>query len=113
MVGICNAATWRAVRHTSSCAVWLDAGPSLRTVIVGDRRKESRALNRTPLRLAMRLLVVDDDMELCSMLRDYLQESGFSVDFEADGARGVSRTQSEFYNLVIQIGRASCRARVA
>ena len=35
------------------------------------------------------------------MLRDYLQESGFSVDFEADGARGVSRTQSEFYNLVI------------
>ena len=35
------------------------------------------------------------------MLRDYLQESGFSVDFEADGARGISRTQSVFYNLVI------------
>lgn len=35
------------------------------------------------------------------MLRDYLQESGFSVDFEADGAGGISRTQSEFYNLVI------------
>src|ERR1035441_3834991 len=49
----------------------------------------------------MRLLVVDDDMELCSMLRDYLQESGLSVDFEADGARGISRMQSEFYSLVI------------
>ena len=35
------------------------------------------------------------------MLRDYLQESGFSVDFEADGARGISRMQSEFYSLVI------------
>ena len=35
------------------------------------------------------------------MLRDYLQESGFAVDFEADGARGISRTQSEFYSLVI------------
>jgi DNA-binding response OmpR family regulator len=40
-------------------------------------------------------------MELCSMLRDFLQESGFSVDFEAEGARAISRTQSEFYNLVI------------
>src|ERR1039458_7444967 len=101
MVGICNAATWRAVRHTSSCAVWLDAGPSLRTVIVGDRRKESRTLNRTPLRLAMRLLVVDDDIELCSMLRDYLQESGCCAAYGSHRARGVSRTQSEFYNLVI------------
>ena len=35
------------------------------------------------------------------MLRDFLQESGFSVDFEAEGARAIYRTQSEFYNLVI------------
>lgn len=35
------------------------------------------------------------------MLRDFLQESGFSVDFEAEGARGIARTQSESYNLVI------------
>jgi len=57
---------------------------ALRAVIVSERRKEPGSLNKTPLRLATRLLVVDDDMELCSMLRDYLQESGFSVDFEAD-----------------------------
>ena len=49
----------------------------------------------------MRLLVVDDDMELCSMLRDFLQESGFLVDFETDGARGISRTQSVVYSLLI------------
>ena len=35
------------------------------------------------------------------MLRDFLQESGFSVDFEADGARGISRTQSVVYSLLI------------
>src|ERR1035437_7238439 len=48
----------------------------------------------------MRLLVVDDDMELCSMLRDVLQESGFSVDFETAGARGHSRALSELYDLL-------------
>ena len=35
------------------------------------------------------------------MLRDFLQESGFTVDFEADGARGISRTQSVVYSLLI------------
>ena len=35
------------------------------------------------------------------MLRDFLQESGFSVDFEADGERGISRAQSEVYSLLI------------
>ena len=49
----------------------------------------------------MRLLVVDDDVELCSMLRDFFRESGFSVDFEADGVRGIARTQTERYSLVI------------
>jgi two-component system, OmpR family, response regulator CpxR len=49
----------------------------------------------------MRLLVVDDDMELCSSLRELFQESDFSVDFEADGVRGLARTQNESYNLLI------------
>jgi two-component system response regulator CpxR len=49
----------------------------------------------------MRLLVVDDDTELCSMLRDFFREAGFSVDFEADGVRGIARTQTERYSLVI------------
>jgi DNA-binding response OmpR family regulator len=49
----------------------------------------------------MKLLVIDDDMELCSMLRDFLQDVGFVVDFEADGIRGLARTQSEAYDLLI------------
>ena len=35
------------------------------------------------------------------MLRDFFQESGFLVDFETDGERGISRTQSAVYSLLI------------
>ena len=35
------------------------------------------------------------------MLRDFFQESGFLVDFETDGERGISRTQSVVYSLLI------------
>jgi DNA-binding response OmpR family regulator len=49
----------------------------------------------------MKLLLVDDDMEMCAMLQELFWESGFSVDFEADGGRGISRAQNQFYNLLI------------
>jgi len=35
------------------------------------------------------------------MLRDFFRDSGFSVDFEADGVRGIARTQTELYSLII------------
>ena len=35
------------------------------------------------------------------MLRELFRESGFCVDFEADGVRGIARTQTERYSLVI------------
>jgi DNA-binding response OmpR family regulator len=49
----------------------------------------------------MRLLVVDDDAELCGMLRELLEESGYQVDFESDGFRGFSRSQTGIYDLLI------------
>jgi two-component system response regulator CpxR len=49
----------------------------------------------------MRLLVVDDDMELGSMLCDLFQEAGFSVNFEPDGERGIARVQTEPFDLLI------------
>ena len=49
----------------------------------------------------MRMLLVDDDADLCSMLRDYFQQSGFFVDFEVDGRRGLERAQAEPYDLLI------------
>jgi len=49
----------------------------------------------------MRLLVVDDDVELSGMLRELLEESGYQVDFESDGVRGFRRSQTETYDLLI------------
>ena len=37
----------------------------------------------------MRILVVEDDVRLRGMLRDYLCEEGFAVDEAADGGDGV------------------------
>jgi two-component system, OmpR family, response regulator CpxR len=44
---------------------------------------------------------VDDDADLCLMLRDLFQELDFAVDFEADGAHGLARAQAEVYDLLI------------
>jgi two-component system, OmpR family, response regulator CpxR len=49
----------------------------------------------------MRLLVVDDDIELCLMLGDLFRDSGFRVDFETDGAVANRRMQREIYDLLI------------
>jgi two-component system response regulator CpxR len=49
----------------------------------------------------MKFLVVDDDTEHCGTLRALFEESGYLVEFEADGARGLRRTQTESYDLLI------------
>ncbi|MCG6552154.1 MAG: response regulator transcription factor [Candidatus Magnetominusculus sp. LBB02] len=35
------------------------------------------------------ILIIDDDMELCELLRDYLSPEGFTVDAVHDGLKGV------------------------
>ena len=51
-----------------------------------------------PLR---KLLLVDDDRELSSMLKEFLQREGFSVDTAYDGEEGVQRVAAQDYDLVI------------
>jgi two-component system response regulator CpxR len=48
-----------------------------------------------------KLLIVDDDAELCDMLRDYLSQERFSVDLVHDGIAGIDRVQTHSYDLVI------------
>ncbi len=48
-----------------------------------------------------RLLVVDDDLELCELLTEYLQPEGFEVDAVFDGLQGVDRALSGDYSLLI------------
>lgn len=48
-----------------------------------------------------RLLVVDDDSELCSLVTKYLAIEGFQVDTVNDGEQGIRRALSGEYALII------------
>ena len=48
-----------------------------------------------------KLLVMDDDAELCAMLREFLGAAGYVVDVEPDGERGAARAESGDYSLLI------------
>lgn len=49
----------------------------------------------------LKFLVVDNDPEHCATLRDLFAESGYLAEFESDGERGLRRTQTEPYSLLI------------
>jgi len=49
----------------------------------------------------MRLLLIDDDRELCSLIRDYLQPIGYEIIMEHDGISGLERALSEKFQAVI------------
>jgi two-component system response regulator CpxR len=49
----------------------------------------------------VRTLLIDDDVELCSLLAEFLKREGFDLDCEHDGKRGLERARSGGYGLVI------------
>ena len=49
----------------------------------------------------MRLLLVDDDVELCAMLAEYLGGEGFQVDFVHTGDAGLERAREGGYDAVV------------
>lgn len=49
----------------------------------------------------MRILVIDDDVELASLLKEYLQREGYQVDFAHDGKVGLDRALQGGYDLVV------------
>jgi DNA-binding response OmpR family regulator len=49
----------------------------------------------------MKLLIVDEDIDLCLGLREFFRQSAYAVDFELDGESGLARTESGDYDLVI------------
>ncbi len=48
-----------------------------------------------------RVLVVEDDNEVRSMLNDYLTFLGYQTDTAADGLEGLNRIKEQTYDLVI------------
>ncbi|HYW41882.1 MAG TPA: response regulator transcription factor [Bryobacteraceae bacterium] len=49
----------------------------------------------------MRILLVDDDAELCGLLREFLTREGFTVDCEHEGNRGLERAAKGGADLVV------------
>ncbi len=47
------------------------------------------------------ILVIDDDMELCELLTEYLGEEGFSVEAVHDGREGLARASRGEHGLVV------------
>jgi two-component system response regulator CpxR len=48
-----------------------------------------------------RVLIIDDDPELCSLVRECLREEGFFVEFVHDGKHGLERSLSGKYDIVV------------
>lgn len=48
-----------------------------------------------------KILVVDDDKNICELLKLYLKKEGFDVIFAYDGSEAVSKAKSENPNLII------------
>src|SRR5689334_12669165 len=49
----------------------------------------------------MRLLIVDDDTELCSLLQEFLQREGYGVECVHDGKSGLDLAQQGGFDLII------------
>jgi two-component system response regulator CpxR len=51
-----------------------------------------------------KVLVIDDDVELCRMMKEYFARLGYEVDFTHDGNSGLARALGGKYDLVILDG---------
>ena len=47
------------------------------------------------------ILIIDDDIELCNLLTDFLSREGFSCSFEHTGNSGLERIREQRFELVI------------
>src|SRR5690242_11541173 len=53
------------------------------------------------MKLVDRILVIDDDIELCSLVSEYLEPEGFQVESASDGRRGLELALSGEHLLVV------------
>ena len=53
------------------------------------------------MRAVDRILVIDDDVELCSLVSEYLQPEGFQLESVHDGERGLERALSGDHLLIV------------
>ncbi|MGD8328993.1 MAG: response regulator transcription factor [Acidobacteriota bacterium] len=51
--------------------------------------------------LSDRILVIDDDAELCNLVGEYLESEGFEIESEGSGDHGADRALENDYSLII------------
>ena len=51
--------------------------------------------------LSEHVLVIDDDVELCSLVSRFLVREGFEIDSVNGGAQGIEKALSGDYDLVV------------
>jgi len=49
----------------------------------------------------VRLLLIDDDVELCGLVQEFLKREGFALELEHDGRRGLEKALTGEWDLVI------------
>lgn len=57
--------------------------------------------SETPASSSLRVLVIDDDQELCTLIGDYLTPLGYEVVTEHSGLSGVDRALAEEFHAII------------
>ena len=53
-----------------------------------------------------KVLIIEDDMGIYELERDYLEIEGYEVDIQTNGVDGLKAALDYEYDLIIQIGRA-------
>ena len=67
---------------------------------VSERRQIKKLVQDSDL-AAEKILVIDDDAELCELVGEYLESEGFEIDAEGSGDHGADRALESDYDLII------------
>ena len=54
-----------------------------------------------PARSLKSILLIEDDTELCLLMRDYFQQQGFAIEVAHDGSQGLARALDGAFELII------------
>src|SRR5207244_10886379 len=64
-------------------------------------QKQARTLARQSKTTMQKILVIDDDVELCELVAEYLEPEGYTVEAVHDGPAGVARALSGEHALAV------------
>jgi PAS domain S-box-containing protein len=74
---------------------------TLPSVTATDAAKDETAIDATSLPLNLRLLIVDDEVELAQTLADQLEPEGHGIDLAANGEIALTKLRQHEYDVII------------